>query len=133
MRFYNTKYYASEQQKRCSTCEGNLYSLKGGHNVIKHIVMWKLKEGAECGDRIQNMRKMKQDLEALRAKIPQVRHIEVGINAIPSEASYDVVLYSEFENEKDLDLYQKHPEHVKVAEFVATIRERRAVVDYHAG
>jgi len=99
--------------------------------VIKHIVMWKLKEVAECGDRVQNARKMKHDLEALKTKIPQIRHIEVGVNSIPSEASYDVVLYSEFNNEQDLEIYQKHPEHLKVAEFVATVRERRAVVDYH--
>lgn len=100
--------------------------------MIKHIVLWKLKEVAECGDRVQNARKMKHDLEALKTKIPQVRHIEVGINSIPSDASYDVALYSEFANVQDLELYQKHPEHLKVAEFVATVRERRAVVDYHS-
>ncbi len=98
--------------------------------MIKHIVMWKLKEVAECGDRVQNARKMKQELEALKSKIPQIRHIEVGVNSIPSEGSYDVVLYSEFENEQGLALYQKHPEHLKVAEFIGTVRERRAVVDY---
>jgi hypothetical protein len=42
-----------------------------------------------------------------------------------------VALYSEFDNEKDLEIYQKHPEHLKVAEFIAKVRERRAVVDYH--
>jgi len=99
--------------------------------MIKHIVMWKLKEVAECGDRVQNARKMKHDLEALKDKIPQIRHIEVGINSIPSDASYDVVLYSEFANDQDLAVYQKHPEHLKVADFVATVREQRAVVDYH--
>ena len=99
--------------------------------MIKHIVLWKLKEVAECGDRIQNAKKMKHDLEALKTKIPQVRHIEVGINSIPSDGSYDVALYSEFANVQDLEIYQKHPEHLKVAEFVATVRERRAVVDYH--
>lgn len=98
--------------------------------MIKHIVMWKLKEVAECGDRIQNARKMKRDLEALKSKIPQIKHIEVGLNSLPSEGSYDVALYSEFENEKDLETYQKHPDHLKVAEFINTVRERRAVVDY---
>lgn len=99
--------------------------------MIKHIVMWKLKEVSECGDRLQNAKKMKHELEALKTKIPQIRHIEVGINNIPSDASYDVVLYSEFNNEQDLELYQKHPEHLKVAEFIGKARERRAVVDYH--
>jgi hypothetical protein len=98
--------------------------------MIKHIVMWKLKEVSECGDRLQNAKKMKHELEALKTKIPQIRHIEVGINDIPSDASYDVVLYSEFNSERDLALYQKHPEHLKVAEFITKARERRAVVDY---
>jgi Stress responsive A/B Barrel Domain len=101
--------------------------------MIKHIVMWKLKEVAECGDRIQNARKMKHDLEALKSKIPEIKHIEVGLNSLPSDGSYDVVLYSEFENEKDLETYQKHPEHLTVAEFIGTVRERRAVVDYTTG
>lgn len=101
--------------------------------MIKHIVMWKLKEVAECGDRLQNARKMKHDLEALKTKIPQIRHIEVGLNSIPSDASYDVALYSEFDSEKDLEIYQKHPEHLKVADFIAKARERRAVVDYTVG
>jgi hypothetical protein len=86
--------------------------------MIKHIVMWKLKEVSECGDRIQNAKKMKHELEALKTKIPQIRHIEVGINNIASDASYDIVLYSEFANEQDLETYQKHPEHLKVAEFI---------------
>ncbi len=98
--------------------------------MIKHIVMWQLKEVAECGDRLQNARKMKHDLEALKTKIPQIRHIEVGLNSIPSDASYDVALYSEFDSMNDLEIYQKHPEHLKVAEFVAKVRERRVVVDY---
>jgi hypothetical protein len=100
--------------------------------MIKHIVMWKLKEVAECGDRIQNARKMKHDLEALKGKIPQIKHIEVGVNSIPSEGAYDVVLYSEFASEQDLQAYQKHPEHLKVADYISTVRERRAVVDYTA-
>jgi len=101
--------------------------------MIKHIVMWKLKEIAECGDRTQNAKKMKHDLEGLKIVIPQIKHIEVGLNSLPSEGSYDIVLYSEFENEKDLEIYQKHPDHVKVAEFISTVRERRAVVDYTIG
>ena len=98
--------------------------------MIKHIVLWKLKDHAEGADKNQNAQKMKSALEALKSKIPQIRHIEVGINFIPSDAAYDVALYSEFANEKDLDIYQKHPEHLKVADLVAKVREQRVVVDY---
>ncbi len=98
--------------------------------MIKHIVLWKLKNVAEGASREQNASKMKNDLEALRNKIPVIRHIEVGINMVPSDAAYDVALYSEFASEKDLDTYQKHPEHLKVADFVGKVRESRVVVDY---
>jgi hypothetical protein len=54
----------------------------------------------------------------------------VGINCIPGDAAYDVAIYAEFADEKDLAIYAKHPEHVKVAEFVGNVRESRVVVDY---
>jgi hypothetical protein len=98
--------------------------------MIKHIVMWKLRASAEGASKEENIKKMKAGLEALKAQISQVRHLEVGINIVPSEAAYDVALYSEFANEKDLDSYQKHPAHLKIADFIGKIRESRAVVDY---
>ncbi len=98
--------------------------------MIKHIVLWKLKASAEGASKEQNAERMKRELEALKTKIPQVRHIEVGMNILPSEASYDIALYSEFANEQDLDIYQKHPEHVRIAGFVGKVRESRVVVDY---
>ncbi len=98
--------------------------------MIKHIVLWKLKAFAEGSSKEQNAEKMKKDLEALKNKISVIRHIEVGFNMIPSEAAYDVALYSEFVNEKDLATYQKHPYHLKVADFVNKVRENRVVVDY---
>ncbi|AET68669.1 Stress responsive A/B Barrel Domain-containing protein [Desulfosporosinus orientis DSM 765] len=59
--------------------------------MIKHIVMWKLKEFAEGKSRTENARILKIILEGLKNSIAQIRHIEVGININPSEDSYDVV------------------------------------------
>lgn len=98
--------------------------------MIKHLVMWKLKVFAEGATKEQNARKMIKDLEALKHKIHQIRHIEVGANFLPSDFSYDVALYSEFETEEDLALYQKHPEHRSVGAFVQKVSESRIVVDY---
>ncbi len=98
--------------------------------MIKHLVMWKLKDFAEGATKQQNARKMKTDLEALKQKIPQIRHIEVGENFLPSDFSYDVALYSEFETEEDLAAYQKHQDHRAVGAFVQKISESRVVVDY---
>jgi hypothetical protein len=41
-------------------------------------------------------------------------------------------LYSKFESQEDLYIYQKHPEHVKVADFVKKVCEARVVADYVA-
>lgn len=101
--------------------------------MIKHIVLWKLKAAAEGAAREENAAILKRELEALKGRIPEIRHIEVGLNFIPSDASYDVALYSEFANEQDLAVYQKHPDHVKVADFVGKVRESRVVVDYKTG
>ncbi|MBP1909168.1 Dabb family protein [Methanolobus bombayensis] len=98
--------------------------------MLKHIVMWKLKESAEGNSREENAKLMKEKLEALKAKIPEIGMIEVGINAIPSDAAYDVTLYSEFSTEAAFKTYQIHPEHLKVAEFVGKINDNRVVVDY---
>jgi hypothetical protein len=100
--------------------------------MIKHIVMWKLKDLAEGKSKIENAKEIKVMLENLKGKIPGVKAIEVGLNIEPSEQAYDVVLYSEFENIDALNTYQKHPEHLKVAEFVGKVREARTVVDYEA-
>ncbi len=101
-----------------------------GDRMIKHIVLWKLKDFAEGASKAQNAERMKRELEALKMNISVIRHIEVGINIMPSEAAYDVALYSEFATESDLNSYQKHPEHLKIADFVAKVRENRVVVDY---
>ena len=98
--------------------------------MLKHIVLFKLKPRAEGASKEENARKIKRDLEALKGKIPQIRHLEVGINSILSDVAYDVAIYSEFANEADLTTYARHPEHLKLVEFIGKVRESRAVVDY---
>lgn len=98
--------------------------------MIKHIVMWKLKDSARGVSKDQNALELKSVLEDLKNKISVIKQIEVGINFNKSSAAYDVVLYSEFDSQQDLQAYQKHPDHVKVVDFVNEIRDDRAVVDY---
>ncbi|MCW6079942.1 Dabb family protein [Clostridium sporogenes] len=73
---------------------------------------------------------MKMSLEDLQNKIDTLKLIEVGVNINNSKQAYDVVLYSEFENLEDLNLYQNHPDHLKVGEFINKIKEERIVTDY---
>ena len=99
--------------------------------MITHIVMWKLKENAEGGSKVENMVKLKTMLEALPTEIGGIFKFEVGINFNPD--GFDLVLYSAFENIEALDAYQIHSEHMKVRAFVKNITEGRSVTDYEAG
>ncbi|WP_027622955.1 Dabb family protein [Clostridium lundense] len=98
--------------------------------MIKHIVMWKLRDFSE-EEKLQHCEKAKRDLEGLSGIIPELKAIEVGININKTPAAYDLVLYSEFENEEELNIYQSHPEHVKVGKFIKEIVQSRVVTDYN--
>ncbi len=98
--------------------------------MLKHIVLWKLKEYAEGADRAANAEKLKAEIEALPAAIPAIKRLEVGLNVIDGPQAFDVALYTEFEDRDGLQAYLDHPEHVRVAEFLGKIRSERAVVDY---
>ncbi|MBI5519364.1 MAG: Dabb family protein [Desulfovibrio sp.] len=98
--------------------------------MIKHIVMWTLKDSAEGADRAANAKKMKDMLEALPGLIPCLKKLEVGVDVFAASPACDVVLYSEFATRADLDAYQVHPEHQKVVGFVKQVVAARSVLDY---
>ncbi len=98
--------------------------------MIKHIVAWKLQDTAQGFSKAENMQRIKQELEGLVDKIDDIKHLEVGLNFNTSDAAYDLILSSEFESRKTFDMYQKHPEHVRVAKFVNDVKLKRVVVDY---
>lgn len=98
--------------------------------MLKHIVMFKVKDSAEGAGKEENVQRIKSKLEALPGRIEEIRFFEVGANSISNGAAYDLVLCSEFDGKEELFRYQKHPEHVKVLEFVNKVCENRAVVDY---
>lgn len=100
--------------------------------MIKHIVMWRLKESAHGNDKATNARLIKQKLEALQGRIPGLLRIEVGIDFSREEASGDVVLYCEFATRDALHAYHTHPEHQAVVSFIGEARNERRVVDYEA-
>ncbi|MBS5306280.1 MULTISPECIES: Dabb family protein [Clostridium] len=98
--------------------------------MIKHIVMWKLKENAEGNTKEINSLEIKRQIESLKERIDKVLELEVGINFEESSQSYDVVLYSTFHSKDDLNYYQNHEEHLKVVNFIKKVIEERIVVDY---
>jgi alanine racemase len=98
--------------------------------VIRHIVMWKLKEQAEGASRAENALKLKEKLEACRDIVPGILHMEVGITREGLDSTHHVVLISDFENKAALDAYQVHPTHLALKSFVSAVREARECVDF---
>lgn len=98
--------------------------------MIKHIVMWKLKDQAEGADKATNANKMKLLLEGCRDIVPGLLKLEVGIASAGLEATCDVVLYSEFSDKAALDAYQLHPTHVAVKPFIGAVYASRECLDY---
>ncbi len=98
--------------------------------MLKHVVMWKLLDFAEGGQREANAARIKEDLEGLKGKIEQIRSIEVGVNLKRSADSFDVVLVAEFDNIEGLRAYQNHPAHQEVAGYISKVRLMRKTVDY---
>jgi len=98
--------------------------------MIKHIVMWKLRAFAENAGKTENAARMKQMLEALPAKIPEIGRLEVGIDMGRTDGAYDIVLCVEFESAEAMERYQDHDAHLEMAEFIQKIREDRVSVDY---
>lgn len=92
--------------------------------------MWKLLDNAEGADKAENLRIIKQRLEALAGEIPWIRRLEVRCNINPAPNQYDAVLISTFDTLADVEAYRVHPAHQAVAGFVKKVRESRAAVDY---
>jgi len=98
--------------------------------MIKHIVIFKLREFENEDLKAVVRTKIKQALLALKEKIGVLKYIEVGQNIELNSSSYDICLITHFETLKDLDVYRIHPEHLKVVEIIRDNTNARAVVDY---
>ncbi len=100
--------------------------------MIKHIVIWKLKNKTLPLDRCVDALAIKDVLENLVGKIPGLLKTEVGFDFREKETSGDIVLYSEFESREALENYQNHPEHVKAGKIVRPRTIDRKMIDYQS-
>jgi quinol monooxygenase YgiN len=98
--------------------------------MIKHIVMGKLTDNAEGADRCANALKMKAMLDACSNLVPGILKFEAVVAQPGLEATYDVVLYSEFADKAALDAYQEHPRHQALKPFFGAVRDARQCMDY---
>ena len=93
--------------------------------MIKHIVMFKLKERSP-----ENMKTLASALNEMKDQIETLRFLEVGEDFKGSDRSFDLVLTTHFENHQGLATYAKHKVHQPVIQLARSLCSETVVVDY---
>ena len=93
--------------------------------MIKHIVFFKLKDRSP-----ESVERTAQVLRNMEGKIEVLQSIEVGVDVLHSERSFDIALTTVFNSMEDLNAYQVHPVHQEVIAHMNEAREQSIAVDY---
>ena len=97
--------------------------------MVKHIVLFTLKETLSQEEKLKVMNDFKAAIEALPAKIGFIRHIFVGLNTNSAE-KWDICLDSESDTLAAATDYNECSDHVAAAGLLKEVKADRACVDY---
>lgn len=105
--------------------------MKGRINtMVKHVILWKLKDGIGADEKERVKAAIKEGLEGLKDKIPGLVDIKVRTKGLAS-SNADLMLDSAFTDEDALKGYSVHPAYVEVADTkVRPYTEIRLCLDY---
>ena len=96
--------------------------------MITHIVFFRLADPTT-----DNITAARDILLGMNGKIPEIRHLEVGIDVIRSERSYDLAIVTRFDSLADLKAYQVHPCHARdVVPHLKSVCSSIIAVDYES-
>lgn len=83
--------------------------------MVKHIILWQLKDELTEEEKTSVKKGIKEGLEALVGKVPGLLEVKVQTEGLAS-SNADVMLDSTLIDEAALKGYAVHPEHVAVAD-----------------
>ena len=83
--------------------------------MVKHVILWTLKDELSADEKQQVKAGIKAGLEGLQGKIPGMTEIHVYTNGLET-SNADLMLDSTFETFEALKGYAVHPDHVAVAD-----------------
>lgn len=95
--------------------------------MVEHIVCFKLKPETtqEQGQKLIDM------LNGLKGKVPTIVSLTAGWNFTPERGQgFMIGLVVRFQDKEGLAVYQPHPDHALVKQYVGQICESSLVVDY---
>ena len=82
--------------------------------MVKHVILWKLKDELNAAEKASVKAGIKNGLEGLKGVVPGLLDIHVYTEGLAS-SNADVMLDSSFTDETALKGYAVHPAHVEVA------------------
>lgn len=98
--------------------------------MVKHVILWKLKEELSTKEKAMRASAMKEQLESLVGRVPGLVSLTIVTNGLAS-SNADVMLDSVLESEEALKGYAVHPAHVAVADgYVRPYTQVRMCMDY---
>ena len=97
--------------------------------MVKHIIIWDMKDEFSSAEKAENAAKIKEGLEGLSGKINGLVDIKVHTEFFES-SNGDIMLDSTFTDNEALKAYQVNPDHLKVATFVRSCVSARKCVDF---
>ena len=83
--------------------------------MVRHIILWKLKENFSPEERETIKAGIKEGLESLKGVVPGLLEITVRTGGLAS-SNADVMLDSLFTDEAALKTYARHPAHLRAAD-----------------
>ena len=92
--------------------------------MVRHIVVYTLKEGINKPEAIEIIR---SQLEPLMGVIPGLQHMEIRATY---QGGMDYALYSEFESKEALAAYREHPAHLAAKKHFHHFLDKRVAADY---
>lgn len=96
--------------------------------MITHIVLFKLADPTA-----ENLAATQSKLLSMEGNIDLLRHLEVGVDVVRSERSYDIALTTRFDSLEDLQAYQIHPYHAgEVIPHMKSVCSSIVAVDYES-
>jgi hypothetical protein len=99
--------------------------------MVKHIILWKLRNDLCAAEKQEKAQAIKQGLEGLLGKVPGLTAIHVQIDGRLESSNADIMLDCTLESPEALKAYAVHPAHVAVANGVVRPNtELRTCLDY---
>lgn len=94
--------------------------------MFTHIVLFKLKDPTK-----ENLALLEETLLSMNGNIKELKQLEVGVDVIRSDRSYDIGIITRFDNKEDYVAYDVDEFHVeKVKKVIGPYLESSKTLDF---